>query len=103
MGRNFDKLLDDIIQKHLKKNEVPSILLHSCCAPCSSYVISYLANFFNITVFYYNPNISPKEEYDKRKREQIRLLQEINTKYPVSFMDCDYDNDLYEKAICGLR
>lgn len=103
MEKNFDKWLDERIEEHVKKGEVPIILLHSCCAPCSSYVISYLSDYFKITIFYYNPNISPKEEYDKRKKEQIRLLQEIDTKYPVTIMDCDYDNDLYEEAIHGLE
>ena len=103
MNQNFDKLLEDKIREHIAKGEVPSILLHSCCAPCSSYVIHYLANYFRITILYYNPNISPWNEYDKRKKEQIRLIEEIKTTYPVSFLDCDYENDLYEKSIQGLE
>lgn len=103
MEMNFNKILNDTINKHVKSNEVPTLLLHSCCAPCSSYVISFLANYFYITILYYNPNISPRDEYEPRKKEQIRLIKEINTKYSVKFMDCDYDNDLYEEKIKGLE
>ena len=100
---NYDKLLDELIDKNKSEGIVPSILLHSCCAPCSSYVIEYLSNYFNITILYYNPNISPYEEYLKRKEEQIRLINSIQTKYPVNIIDVDYDNDKYEKLVCGLE
>ena len=79
------------------------LLLHSCCAPCSSHVISYLTNFFDITIFYYNPNISPKSEYNKRKKEQIRLIKEIDKTNKVDIIDCDYDNDIYEERIKGYE
>ena len=79
------------------------MLLHSCCAPCSSHVITYLTNYFDITILYYNPNISPKEEYEKRKEEQIRLINEIEKKNSITIIDCDYDNDLYEKSIKGYE
>lgn len=79
------------------------LLLHSCCAPCSSHVISYLTKFFDITIFYYNPNISPKSEYEKRKKEQIRLIKEIDKINSIDIIDCDYDNDLYEEKIKGLE
>ena len=100
---NYDKLLQELIDINVKNNVVPSLILHSCCAPCSSYVIEYLANYFYITILYYNPNISPIDEYLKRKDEQIRLIKSMKTKYEVKIMDCDYDNDLYEKVICGLE
>lgn len=103
MAENYDKILDKIIQKHTNNNEVPTLLLHSCCAPCSSYVIEYLSQYFSITILYYNPNISPKEEYLKRKREQIRLIESMNVQNKVNFLDCDYDNDLYEDRIKGLE
>lgn len=83
--------------------EPKSILLHSCCAPCSSHVITFLSNYFNITILYYNPNISPKEEYLKRKQEQIRLLKSLPTKNKLDFLDCDYENDIYESKIAGLE
>ena len=79
------------------------LLLHSCCAPCSSHVISYLTKYFDITILYYNPNISPKKEYDKRKKEQIRLIKEIDKVNNIDIIDCDYDNDLYEEKIKGYE
>ena len=79
------------------------VLLHSCCAPCSSHVISVLTNYADITILYYNPNISPREEYNKRKEEQIRLIKEIDKKHNVDIIDCDYDNDLYESLIKGYE
>ena len=79
------------------------ILLHSCCAPCSSHVISVLTKYADITIFYYNPNISPIDEYEKRKKEQIRLINEINKEHSVDIIDCDYDNDLYESLIKGYE
>lgn len=102
-SENFDKLLEELIQKNKEKAIVPTLLLHSCCAPCSSYVLEYLSKYFKITVFYYNPNISPEDEYLKRKEEQTRLIQEMKTVYPVQILDCDYDNSLYEEAIQGLE
>lgn len=79
------------------------ILLHSCCAPCSSWVITYLTKYFDITILYYNPNISPNEEYDKRKKEQIRLIKEIDKIGTIDIIDCDYENDIYEEKIKGYE
>ena len=79
------------------------ILLHSCCAPCSSHVISFLSNYFDITILYYNPNISPIDEYLKRKEEQIKLIKELKTKNKVDFLDCDYECEKYQKAIKGYE
>ena len=67
---NYQKELDKILDRIQKENKVPSLLLHSCCAPCSSYVLEYLSEYFEITVFYYNPNIYPESEYEKRIEEQ---------------------------------
>lgn len=80
-----------------------SILLHSCCAPCSSHVISFLTKYFNITILYYNPNIAPIEEYNKRKEEQIRLIKSIDTINKIDILDCDYDNSIYEEKIKGYE
>ncbi len=77
----------------------PKLLLHSCCAPCSSYVINYLKDYFDLTVFYYNPNIAPYDEYLKRKEEQIRLLNLLN----INYLDCNYDNYKYEDLIKDLK
>lgn len=103
MNKNFDKLLSDIIEKHRKEGIVPRVLLHSCCAPCSSYVIEYLSRYFYLTILYYNPNISPQDEYTKRKNEQVRLIREMGTQYKVDIIDCDYDNEVYENLVKGLE
>ena len=94
---NYDKVLEELISKLEYK---PKLLLHSCCGPCSSYVITYLINYFDITIYYYNPNIEPKEEYLKRKNEQIRLIKEMNFAN-LNYLDCDYDNETYQKFIKG--
>lgn len=91
MKVNYQKELDAIIAKIEREDITPSLLLHSCCAPCSSYTIKYLSDYFNITVLYYNPNISPEEEYAKRKAEQIRLIESMPVKNKVHFADCDYN------------
>lgn len=80
----------------------PKLLLHSCCGPCSTAVLTFLAPYFDITVLYYNPNIEPLEEYEKRKKEQIRFIKEFN-KDNIRFLDCDYDNLAFENAIRGLE
>lgn len=103
MKENYDKLLKEIINNIKEKNITPNLLLHSCCGPCSSYVIEYLNEYFNITILYYNPNISPYEEYLKRKEEQIKLINSIETKNKINIIDCDYDNDIYEEKIKGLE
>lgn len=74
--RNFQKEMDKKIQELQALGKVPRLLLHSCCAPCSSHCIAYLSDYFKITVFYYNPNISSEEEYRKRVKEQIRFINE---------------------------
>ncbi len=89
---NYQKELDKIIDRNKREDALPSLLLHSCCAPCSSYTIEYLSDYFKITVLYYNPNISPREEYEKRKAEQIRLINSLPVKNKVDFLDCDYDS-----------
>lgn len=100
MKENFSIKCESILSKI---DSTQSLLLHSCCAPCSSYVISYLSDYFDITILYYNPNIYPYEEYLKRKKEQIRLIKSLDVKNKLTIIDCDYDNNLYEKAIKGLE
>lgn len=89
---NYQKLLDEIIMKNEREDITPSLLLHSCCAPCASYTIEYLSQYFSITVFYYNPNISEQAEYEKRKAEQIRLINSMPVKNKVCFLACGYDS-----------
>lgn len=97
---NYDSKCIEILSGFNTKKK---LLLHSCCGPCSSYVISYLTKYFDITILYYNPNISPYDEYLKRKNEQIRLINEIDKVNNVDILDCDYDNDFYECQIKGLE
>ena len=103
MNENYAKILEKELEKITKEKKTPNILLHSCCAPCSSYVIEYLTKYFNITILYYNPNISPIEEYEKRKKEQIKLINTIPTTNKIDILDFDYDNNIYEKEIKGLE
>lgn len=91
----LDKLIRDLDHK-------PTLLLHSCCGPCSTQVLTYLCPFFNITVLYYNPNIEPIEEYIKRKNEQIRFIKEFNHDN-INFLDCDYDNETFRNKTKGLE
>ncbi|MDD6878710.1 MAG: epoxyqueuosine reductase QueH [bacterium] len=100
---NYQKELEKIIEKVKLLDYVPTLLLHSCCAPCSSYVLEYLSNYFKITIFYYNPNIYPQEEFNKRVEEQIRLINELPVKNKVSFIKGKYDNGKYEQMIKGLE
>lgn len=100
MNNNYSDKCEEILNSLDGKKR---LLLHSCCGPCSSYVITYLTKFFDITILYYNPNIFPYDEYLKRKEEQIRLINEIDTENSLDIIDCDYDNDLYEKLIKGLE
>jgi len=100
---NFQKELEKLILKLEHQGKIPTLLLHSCCAPCSSYVIEYLSQYFHLTVFYYNPNISEREEYEKRVEEQKRLIREFPVKYKVDFLEGIYDNENYNKIILGLE
>ena len=72
---NYQKILDKILENIKKDNVRPKLLVHSCCAPCSSYVLEYLNDYFDITVLYYNPNISPKEEYEKPFEREAELIE----------------------------
>ena len=96
---NYQKILDELIGKLQKENKIPKLLLHSCCAPCSSYVLEYLSKYFRITVLYYNPNISIEEEYLHRIEEQKRLISEMKTINKVDFVQGEYNpNDFFAIA-----
>lgn len=93
---NYQKKLDKIIDG---LDGRPRLALHSCCAPCSSYVLEYLSQYFDITLFYYNPNIYPAEEYEHRLREQLRLCELLHIKtHP-----CAYDPERYFDCVKGLE
>lgn len=98
---NYQKKLDDIINGIGDKT--PTLLLHSCCAPCSSYVIEYLSQFFSITVYYYNPNITFAEEYSHRVAEQIRFLSEIPVKNKLWFIEGKYEPERFFSIAKGLE
>lgn len=101
--RKLDQMLQELSMEAEEKGKVPTLLLHSCCAPCSSYVLEYLSNHFQITIFYYNPNISEEKEYRKRVEEQKRLISELPVKYPIAFLEGKYDKESFETAIKGLE
>ena len=100
---NYQKELDKLIERLSKEEKVPKLLLHSCCAPCSSYVLEYLSNYFGITVFYYNPNIFPENEYTKRILEQQTLISDMKVKHPVSFLAGNYDRERFFQIAEGLE
>ena len=100
---NYQKKLDALIGSLANEGRVPKLLLHSCCAPCSSYVIEYLSQYFSITVFYYNPNLYPDEEYARRSSEQKRLIREMKTKHPVAYIDEGFDSAQFYEAAKGLE
>lgn len=102
-NRNFQKELDKMVEGLQREGRVPKLLLHSCCAPCSSHCIEYLSQYFHVTVFYYNPNISEQEEYQKRVAEQIRFIGQFPARYPVSFIEGDYEPDVYYRSVAGLE
>ncbi len=90
---NYQKKLDELIKK--LNGEVKSIVLHSCCAPCSSYCVEYLSDYFDILVFFYNPNIFPRDEYLRRVEEQKSFIKNIKTKNKLDFIEGDYNTDLF--------
>ncbi len=89
----------------MEKSEKKKLLLHSCCAPCSTTAISRLAEDYKVTICYYNPNIYPEEEYIKRKNEQIKLINKLNSEgeYNITMLDVEYDSDNYESKVENLR
>ena len=100
---NYQLKLEEIIEKNKDNKKIPTLLLHSCCAPCSSYCLEYLSNFFKITIFYYNPNITEKEEYLKRVVEQKRLIKELPCKYEIKFLEGNYNPKLFFNLSKGLE
>ena len=100
---NYQIVLDKTLEEIVKSNKKPKLLLHVCCAPCSSYVLEYLNKYFDITVFYYNPNISSIEEYNKRYEEEIRFVKEYPFDCDIKVINGKYDNDRFEEVIKGLE
>lgn len=100
---NYQKELEKTIADLQRSGRVPKLLLHSCCAPCSSYVLEYLSQYFEITVFYYNPNIYPESEYSKRIVEQQKLISELPVLHKISFVAGEYDKDRFYEMAKGLE
>ncbi|MBO5147008.1 MAG: epoxyqueuosine reductase QueH [Lachnospiraceae bacterium] len=106
-ARNFQKELDKLLEQQEKNQENGKrLFLHSCCAPCSSYVLEYLRKYFRITVFYYNPNISFANEYKRRAAEQKRLIEAYNRQgigYPIEVLEGDYEPEQFYQTAKGLE
>lgn len=100
---NYQNELDRTLCDIERAGTTPTLLLHSCCAPCSSYVLEYLSRYFKITVFYYNPNIYPEEEFYKRRSEQERFISELPAKNPISFMGTEHMSEDFYRAVKGLE
>lgn len=115
--RNYQKELDQILLRCRKagsentecelpasdEQRIPTLLLHSCCAPCSSYTLEYLSDYFAVTVLYYNPNIYPEEEYFHRVAEQRRLIEQMPARYPVRLIEGRFDPKEFYEAVRGLE
>src|SRR3712207_2509271 len=103
LKKNYQLELDKLINKIEGNNRVPSLMLHSCCGPCSSYVLEYLSEFFSITVFYYNPNIYPSEEYWYRVNEQQKIIDLTNAKNPIKMITGRYDTERFYNMARGME
>lgn len=101
---DYQRQLDTIL-KDITLENTPALILHSCCGPCSSYVLDYLKDYFRITVFYYNPNIYPFEEYEHRLAEQRRLIDEMNDSSgcDIRLIDLPYDHGEFLSYVSGLE
>ena len=102
MKTDFDRIMQEIIAG-LDPQDPPRLLLHSCCAPCSSSVLEQLAGPFRVTVLYYDPNIYPREEYEFRKAEQQEFIRTYPFARPVDFLDCEYEPAQFYEAVKGLE
>ena len=100
---NYQLETDKIIDKIKNEGTAPRLMLHSCCAPCSSYTLEYLSKYFEITVFYFNPNISPESEFEKRFAEQKRLIEALPAKNKISLIKGEYKPDEFYEIAKGLE
>lgn len=98
---NYQRLLDDKIKEIVKEGRVPTLFLHACCAPCSSYTLEYLNQYFNITIYFYNPNIDTEEEYNMRIHELSRLIKEMPMKHEVKLLSGAYEPEEFYKIAKG--
>ena len=103
MKQNYQLVLDKLIQTECMGERKPTLLLHACCAPCSSYVLEYLSQYFSITLFFYNPNIAPEEEYRFRAEELKRLVQEMNLGDSIRILEGAYEPAAFTAIAAGLE
>ena len=101
--QNYHQKMLEMIKEHCSNGQVPKLLLHSCCAPCSSYCLELLSQYFEVTVFYYNPNIYPPEEYTMRVAEQDRFIQNFPAKHTISFVEGTYDTERFYAMAKGME
>jgi Uncharacterized protein conserved in bacteria len=101
--KNYGLALEKILEKIDTDSSLPKLLLHVCCAPCSSYVLNYLSKYFHIILLFYNPNIEPEEEYQKRKAELLRLREELQLDESVKIMDCAYNPREFRAIARGME
>lgn len=101
MKQNYQIITDNIIRETIESGKRASLLLHACCAPCSSYVLEYLSKFFDITLFYYNPNISPESEYLRRADEAKRLISDMSLDFCVSYVMGEYTPSAFAELAKG--
>ncbi len=100
---NYQRRMEEELARISESGRLPRLFLHSCCAPCSSYVLELLSRYFQITLYYYNPNISPKEEFQKRTEELARLLREMPLSHPAELLVGDYCPEAFYEAVRGLE
>lgn len=103
MKINYQTELERQLSTFINLKKAPRLLLHACCAPCSSYVLEYLTEYFDITVLFYNPNITDVNEYQKRADELLRLIREIPKKHPISAIICDHESAVFYDITRGLE
>ena len=101
MNRNYQKELDRIIQKRGQKT--PRVLLHSCCGPCSSAVLEYITQYFDVTLLWYNPNLYPKEEFDRRFKTQVELIEKMGLADKVTILAEPWKSEDYYRRVKGLE
>lgn len=101
--RNFHRELEQLITEVCRDGRRPVVMLHSCCGPCSSYVLEYLTQYFDILLYFFNPNIHPNAEYQKRLEAQKLVLSSMNFGDKVKLIEGEYNTDDFFKAVKGLE
>lgn len=101
--QNYQLKMEEIIRQNCSVEKVPKLLIQSCCAPCSSYCLEVLSSYFEVTVFYYNPNIYPEEEYHMRAKEQERFVKEFPAKHSIHFVEGIYDTPKFYDMAKGME